>query len=59
MNQVSLRAMRELNKLIDLRDKYGLQDQGHAEIHMLWFVLTGDLIKSSKVSKLTEEQIRE
>ena len=46
------RVLLEHNKLIDLRDKYGLTDQGHALLHQDRYFLTGRLVHSSKCRKV-------
>lgn len=50
--EVVKRLRKEHNKLVDLRDRYGLQDRGHGELHLAHFCLTGKLENASKVEAI-------
>lgn len=51
------RLFNEINKLIKLRDQYGLTNQGHAELHALVYCLTGELVDTGSVKRIEEEDL--
>jgi hypothetical protein len=52
MSNTKSRALKEHNKFIEYRDRYGLTPQGYAILEELRFVLTGKNEHADKISKL-------
>lgn len=52
MNNIESRALKQHNKFIEYRDRYGLTPQGYEVLYQLRWILTGKSEHADKISKL-------